>query len=147
MTIHGIAGVGKTRLVAHALDTDELGDGVLYVNGPEHLQILLSRLVRNAESLGVLFADEIDEHTVAEALKRLTGIRGRWRLVSVTTQSEHRWVAGGPRTLFLDPLTDDATRRLVVEFSKLPERTAEMVAQVAAGFPELAFRLAQELQA
>ena len=39
--------IGKTRLVAHALDTDGLRDAVLYTNGAEGLPLLIARLVRN----------------------------------------------------------------------------------------------------
>jgi hypothetical protein len=41
-SVHGYPGVGKTRLVAHALDVDDLRDKILYVNGAENLQLLLT---------------------------------------------------------------------------------------------------------
>jgi hypothetical protein len=147
MTVHGDPGAGKTRAVAHALDTDDLRDVVLYVNGSEGLQVLLTRLIRLEVSRGILFVDEVDEHTIVDSCSRLGGQAGRWRIVSVTSQAERRWIPEGGRTVVLPPLDADATRRLVVEHAGLPEPLAGMVAEVAAGFPELAFSLADELRA
>jgi hypothetical protein len=41
-SVHDYPGVGKTRLVAHALDVDDLRDKILYVNCAENLQLLLT---------------------------------------------------------------------------------------------------------
>jgi hypothetical protein len=147
MTVHGAPGVGKTRAVAHALNTDELRDLVLYVNGAEGLQVLLTRLIRLPVSRGTLFVDEVDEHAVIDACKRLGGLAGRWRVVSVTSQTDRRWISEGARNIVLPPLSHEATRRMVEQHPGLPGALAGMVAEVAAGFPELAFSLADELRA
>ena len=147
MVVHGYPGVGKTRLVAHALDIDELADQVLYVNGAEDLQVLLTRLLRNTTSRGILFIDEVDQHDVAEVGKRLGGLGGRWRVVSVTSRTDQRWIPSGPSSIVLPRLSADATRKLVEAHSSLAESKARMVAEVADGFPELAFRLAEDLRA
>ena len=146
MGVLGDPGTGKTRLVAHALDTDETRDSVLYVNGAEGLQLLLTRLVRNSASRGILFVDEVDDHDIATAHSRIGGLDGRWRLVTVTSRSARRWAPQGPRDIVLEPLSPDATMQLVEQYSGLESSQARMVAEVAAGFPELAFRLAQELR-
>jgi hypothetical protein len=147
MSLHGDPGAGKTRTVAHAFDTDDLRELVLYINGTEGLQVLLTRLLRNSTSRGILFADEIDDHDAAAALQRLSGLQGRWRIVSVTSRTDRRSIAEGGRNIVLPPLDPDATRRLVEQYSGLPDLLARMVAEVAAGFPELALRLADELRA
>ncbi|MCB1245792.1 MAG: ATP-binding protein, partial [Acidimicrobiia bacterium] len=147
MSISGDAGVGKTRTVAHALDTDELRQTVLYTNGPDGLQALVTRLVRNATSTGILFADEIDPHSAADAWKRLSSLGGRWRIVWISSWADRRTVADGPRNIVLPPLSAEATRDLVEEHSGLNESLSRTVADVAAGFPELALRLADELAA
>ena len=146
MRIHGDPGAGKTRAVAHALDTDELHNLVLCVSGPEDLNILLTRMMRNRASRGILFADEIDDHQAAEAWKRISGLDGRWRIVSIASRPDPSWIAEGGRNVVLPPLDQDATRLLVEQHSGLPEVAARMVAEVASGFPELAFRLADELK-
>ncbi len=51
------------------------------------------------------------------------------------------------RNIVLRPMSDSAMRALVAEHAGLPERDARRVAEVAAGFPELAFALAEELRA
>jgi hypothetical protein len=146
MSLHGEPGTGKTRVVAHALDMDEFRDRVLWVNGNEDLQILLTRLIRNRTSTGILIADEIDEHAMATAAQKLGGIGERWRIVSITSRTHSRWISEGGRNVVLRPLDGEATRTLVEQHSMLPKPQAELVARVAAGFPELAFRLADELR-
>ena len=49
LMVHGDAGAGKTRTVAEALDTDDLRDAVLYVNGSDDLAILTTRIIRNRQ--------------------------------------------------------------------------------------------------
>jgi hypothetical protein len=147
MSLFGDPGAGKTRVVAEALNTDELRDSTLYVSGADDIQVLLTRLVRNEQSRGILFIDEVDEHDVAAVVSRVSGLTGRWRIVSVSSRSDRRWIAQGGRNVVLPPLAPDAMQRLVEQHSGLPEAEARMVAEVASGFPELAFRLAEELRA
>jgi len=147
MSVHGDPGTGKTRVVAHALDTDDLRDIVLYVNGTDDLERLLTRFIRSRASRGILVADEIDEHDMASAVQKLGGVGGRWRMISITSRTGPRWIPEGGRNIVLTPLDPEATRTLVERHAGLPKSHAEMVARVAAGFPELAFRLADELRA
>lgn len=147
MTVHGDPGVGKTRLVLEALDTPEISTSVLYVSGPQDLQLLVTRLVRNEESSGTLVADEVSDSDVSEAVKRLTGAAGRWRIVAIRSRANSRWIPSGGRSLVLPHLSPEATERLIVSYAGLQEAQAKMVARVAEGFPELAFRLADELRA
>jgi hypothetical protein len=142
----GDPGAGKTRAVAEALDTWGFRDSVLYMNGPEGLGRLLTRLARNSGSRGILFVDEVDDHDVDRALERVAGLGGRWRIVAVTSRSTRRWQPAGPRDFLLEPLSPEATEELIREHSGLPEAQAQLVAEVASGFPELAFRLAAELR-
>jgi hypothetical protein len=146
MMLHGDAGAGKTRTIAHALDTDELRDQVIYVNGAEDLEGLLARVIRNERSRGILFIDEVDDQEVTRASARLGGLRGRWRVVSAQTRGGRGWIAEGGRNIVLPPLEDAAMQRLLTG-AGLPQGVTRMVAEVAAGFPELAFRLADELKA
>lgn len=146
MQVVGDPGTGKTRLVAEALNTDELRDSVLYINGPDGLGPLLGHLIRLRSSRGIVFVDEVDEHDVANAKSRIGGLGGRWRLVTVTSRGRRRWQPEGPRDMVLEPLSADATMKLIVDHSGLDESDARRVAEVAAGFPELAFRLAEELR-
>lgn len=146
MGVVGDPGAGKTRLVAEALDTEELRQSVLYVNGTDGLERLLTRLIRNSFSRGILFVDEVDDHDVGRARDRIGGLNGRWRLVSVTSRGVRKWQPEGPRDLVLEPLSPEATKELVQQHAGLSPHQATMVAEVAAGFPELAFRLAEELR-
>ena len=147
LQVHGDPGVGKTRLVAHGLDIDGVRDLVLYVNGTESLTALLNRLARNRESHGILFVDEVDSHTATNAAERISALRGRWRLVTVTSRGEAAWMPSSARNLVLKPLSAEAMRALIEEHSGLDSSDARRVAEVASGFPELAFRLADELRA
>jgi hypothetical protein len=144
--LHGDPGAGKTRTIAEALNVEQLRDTVLYVEGADGLRTLLTTLIRNAKSRGILFADEVDAHDAADAFRRLGAASGRWRMVAVTSL-ERRSIAEGGRNIVLPPLDPDATRRLVEQHSGLSEDAARTVAEVAAGFPELALRLAEELRA
>ena len=144
--LHGDPGAGKTRTIAEALDTPELRDGVLYVEGGEELQRITTTLIRIPDSTGILFADEVDGSEAESAFKKLGATRGRWRMVAVTSR-DRRVITEGPGNLVLPPLDAPATKRLVEEHAGLPADAARMVAEVAAGFPELALRLADELRA
>jgi hypothetical protein len=146
LTVLGDPGAGKTRAVAEALDHPDLRESVLYVNGAEDLVPLLHRLVRNASSRGILFLEEVDNHEINTAMSRIAGLNGRWRIVAVTSRRVRRWQPAGPRDVILEPLSGEATERLVREHSGLGEHQARLVAEVASGFPELAFRLAEELR-
>jgi hypothetical protein len=146
LMVHGDAGAGKTRTVAHALDVDGLRDDVLYVNGEEGLRLLTTRMIRNRTSRGILFVDEATDTEVMTAAQRLGGLGGRWRVISVQTRADGGWISQGGRNIVLPPLDGDATRRLV-ELVGLPAAAARMVADVAEGFPGLALRLADELKA
>ena len=143
--VHGDAGVGKTRAVAHALDTDGLRDLTLYMNGPEDLQRVLTAVIRNGQSGGILFVDEIGDAEAERAIAQISGVADRWRIVTVGSKPPVRTMTEGGRNVLLPPLSEEATKRLVMEYSSLPEVQAARVAEAAKGFPELAFRLAQEL--
>ena len=145
MQVHGDAGVGKTRTVAHALDIDELRDQTLYMNGPEDLQQILTAVIRNRQSSGILFVDEIGEGEAERAIEQISGVVDRWRIVTVGSKPPVRTMMEGARNILLPPLSEEATKRLIMEYSSLPEVQAARVAEAAKGFPELAFRLAQEL--
>jgi hypothetical protein len=146
VTLSGLAGTGKTRLVVEALNTDELRDRVVYAGSPEGLQTFISTVVRDQRSSGILVADEVDDGDRRAIHTRFAATRGRWRLLAIVPQQTPRLRASGARDIVLAPLAADATRRLIESTSGLPEFKARMVADVAQGFPELAFRLAEELQ-
>jgi hypothetical protein len=120
---------------------------VLFVNGPERLRSILTLLIRSSSSRGILVADEVDDAAVGNAVEALAGIGGRWRIIGISSASTRRRPAEGQRNLVLPPLDAGAMRALVVEYSGLEERQAQMIATVASGFPLLAFRLADELRA
>jgi hypothetical protein len=147
VTVSGLAGTGKTRLVVEALNTDELRNRVLYADSSEGLHSFISRVVRDDRTSGILIVDELDETDRKSIYDRIAGTRGRWRLVAIVPQTTRRLRSSGARDIVLVPLDAEATRRLVEATSGLPEAKARMVAEVAQGFPELAFRLATELQA
>ena len=67
--------------------------------------------------------------------------------MTVGSKPPVRTMMEGGRNILLSPLSEEATKRLVMEYSSLPEVQAARVAEAAKGFPELAFRLAQELNA
>jgi hypothetical protein len=146
VSIHGDPGAGKTRLVAHALDTDRWRDSVLYVRG-ENPRRLLTTLRRDPNSTGIIILDEVSPAEIDDALATLGGTDGRWRVVSVSSRQTIRYIAEGPRDIVLHPLSEEAMQELVINYSGLDESQARRVAEVSAGFPELAFRLSEELSA
>ncbi|MFV1991272.1 MAG: hypothetical protein ACC652_11090, partial [Acidimicrobiales bacterium] len=147
LQVHGDPGIGKTRTVAHALDIEEARDLVLWINGRDDLNLLITRLARNSMSRGILFVDEVDAHDAADAMERISGLGGRWRLVTVTSRGDSRWMPSSTRNIVLPPMADDAMQELLEGHSGLSSTDARRVAQVASGFPELAFTLADELHA
>lgn len=146
VSIHGDPGVGKTRLVAEALDTDDWRDSVLYVRGAGANR-LLTTLRRNPNSMGIVILDEQTASDVDGALATVGGSDGRWRVISVSSRRTARFIAEGSRDIVLSPLSKEATQELIINHSGLNETQANRVAEVAAGFPELAFRLSEELSA
>lgn len=144
-TLQGLPGTGKTRLIAEVLDTDELRDRVLYVNGPDALRGLTTPLRRNEQSGGVVIADEVDDHETSQFTTALAALGGRWRVIAVRGQTSNRFVGEGARSIVLPPLDAATMRLLVEEHSGLDPTRASRVADVAEGFPELAFRLSEEL--
>jgi hypothetical protein len=145
VTVHGLAGTGKTRLVVEALDANGLRDRVLYASSAEGLHTFVGRIVKDERTEGILVVDELDDSDRKAIHERLAATRGRWRLVAIVPQATRGLRAAGARDVLLPPLSEDATQRLVEATSGLPEAQARTVANVARGFPELAFRLAEEL--
>jgi hypothetical protein len=146
VTVSGLAGTGKTRLVAEALSVAEVRDRVLYADSAEGLQTFISRVVKDERTSGILVVDELDESDLQSIHGRFAATRGRWRLVAIVPQTTRRLRSSAARDVVLVPLAAEATRRLVEATSKLPEVKARWVADAAQGFPELAFRLSEELQ-
>jgi hypothetical protein len=143
-TVHGLAGTGKTRLVVEALGVDGIRDRVLYAASSEGLHTFVARIVRDERTRGILVVDELDEADRNAIYQRFAATRGRWRLLAIVPQATPRLRAAGVRDVVLAPLSEAATRRLIASTSGLPEWQASTVANVARGFPELAFRLAEE---
>ncbi len=55
LQLHGDPGIGKTRTVAQALDIEEARDLVLWVNGQDDLNLLITRLARQLHVSGDSF--------------------------------------------------------------------------------------------
>lgn len=139
----GLSGVGKTRLVHEALDDDQLRDCVLYTDSSDDLDAFVGYLLREARTSGILVADEIEVEAATRVQRRLDGTRGRWRLVTVSSIVDQRPHPSGARDIVLRPLRPDATTALVMRSDGLNDVAAGMVAEVASGFPSLAFALAK----
>jgi hypothetical protein len=144
-TLSGLAGTGKTRLAVEALDVDGLRDSVVYAGSAQGLQTFVARIVNDERTSGILVVDELDDSDQRDIYNRFAATRGKWRLLPIVAQTTSRYRPTGPRDVVLAPLEADATRRLVEATSGLSEAQARIVADVAQGFPELAFRLAEEL--
>ncbi|UUY05513.1 hypothetical protein LRS13_08345 [Svornostia abyssi] len=102
-------------------------------------------MVRDDRTSGILIVDELSSAVRHDLHQRLAATNGRWQLLAIEPlTATHR--VRGPRDILVEPLDGSAIQALVVAASGLDESHARHVADVAGGFPELAFRLASELQ-
>ena len=146
MVVRGYPGVGKSRTVAEALDTDELRDHVLCLESADGLNVMLNRMLRHDSSGGILMLDEIGLDTSLAAAERLQGLDGRWRLVVVDGRATTEIVTESVSSRVLLPLADPAMRELVREHSDLAPPDVDRVARAAAGYPKLALQLIAEIR-
>jgi hypothetical protein len=106
LTLRGLPGTGKTRLVVEALNVDGLRDRVLYTRSPEGINSFINRVVRDDRTSGILVVDEFDEAALAALSARLAATKGRWRFVSIMSHTSLRLTLSGSRDIALRPLRD-----------------------------------------
>jgi hypothetical protein len=147
MWVSGDGGVGKTRIVAEALNDRRYLDRVFYAAGAADLSRFITRAVKTPESSGILFVDEATLSDVNEIKKRFGGTQGRWRFVAAGLRPDRTRPTEGAGNIDLPALDEAATSELVEKYSGLTPNLARFVAQAAAGYPALAFLLAEEVRA
>ena len=137
MTVIGDPGVGKTRVVAEALNVDGLSESVLYVNDATDAGRMLALFRRSSASSGILIADEIEGPDIKRMQEQLGGLQGRWRLVGIHSRTSPREVTDAAGQCVVAPLSSEAMEQLILEHSGLDEeRARSLVARVAQGFPD-----------
>ena len=146
-TIHvfGDTGVGKSRLVQHALSTVGLIERVLVCPDASTWDPgLLADVVEDAQGGLILVADECDSERSRALAKYAAMAGGRIRLITIGPRPSRERPAADARFLELLPLEASACAAIATAVG-LAETDARIVAQFTEGYPGLASMLAKAI--
>lgn len=140
----GLSGVGKTRLIYEALDTDELKELVLYTESPDKLPLSrLNEIARNGKITAIFAIDECPHDKYVELSKEAEGIGGRITLVTLDYDID---LSRDPKDMHvvLRPLDEDASDRLIqLTTPGLPETARRRIVEFSKGYPRTAVLLSE----
>jgi hypothetical protein len=143
--IFGDTGVGKSRLVYEALDSDELRDRAFVCVDYNHVdQGRLGSLVMTEEAHATLVVDDCSLDDAARLATFSSATKGRIRLVTIGDRPSREALAG-TTSLDVVPLQEGVIAGLVQRVAALSDQEAETIAHLAEGFPKLAIELARIL--
>ena len=153
LSLEGLAGVGKTRLVLEALrphsEQDGLAERVLYAERPDDVPLdLFQWMQTTATAELVLVVDECSREESDRLERQAERSEGRIRLITVAqAQEAQHFDRSRADGFLLDKLNDECMRLLLEKTApSLPRETASFVVTVASGFVKLAVALAAAVQ-
>jgi hypothetical protein len=140
----GFSGVGKTRLIYEALNTDELKDLMLYTESPEKLPTSRFNEIAMNENITAIFViDECPHDKYVQLAKEAEGIGGRMILITLDYDVDR---PRDPLDLHftLQPLENDATDKLVqLTVPGLPDMARKKIVDFSEGYPRIAMLLSE----
>lgn len=151
----GLAGTGKSRLVYEALADGPLADRTLWAERWDAVEAFLRWAARERRSGGVLVVDGTGPSADLGLADRLEGVLvdgdgvdavARWRIIVIESIVDSRRHPDGYRDFVVPPLEAAATTQLVASGGGLDPERAAQVAELAEGFPALAFALARTVR-
>lgn len=153
LSLEGLAGVGKTRLVLESLrphsQQDGLAERVLYAERPDDVPLdLFQWMQTTATAELVLVVDECSREESDRLERQAERSEGRIRLITVGQAQEAQLFDRSQADGFLlEKLTNESMRALLEKVdSSLPYETASFIVTVASGFVKLAVALAIAIQ-
>jgi hypothetical protein len=132
--IWGEAGIGKTRLVLEATDTDDLRPLVIYCVASHFLNSDLMTEILRGESQAILILDECDPSTRAPIWDRFQYHSPRVKLVSIYNERDN---SSGISYLDVPPLGEEQTSSIIQEYG-VPKDRSVMWARECSGSPRVA---------
>lgn len=145
LRVHGAPTVGKTRLVAEALQGAGVADRALVAASPQRVPAgLLADLAIAPDSSLVLVVDDCDADNARDLENYITTSGGRLRLVTVGTDPG-RGTTRETRDLEVRPLQFGWGEQLAERAGIAPLQRARSVALLTGGYPQLTVALARAL--
>ena len=140
----GLTGVGKTRLIYEALNTEELKEVVLYIESPEKLPGSRFTEIARKEDISAIFViDECPHDKYVELAKEVEGIGGRITLITLDFDKDHARDYRD-RYIFLEKLEDDALDTLIqLTVPGLTEMARRKILNFSEGYPKIAVLLSE----
>lgn len=140
--IVGLTGIGKTRMVYEALNTDELRDLVVYIETPEKLPPSRFNTIQNSPNIHAVFVvDECPAQVHDQLLKEALGIGGRFSLITLDYDVDSP--RDGEFHIKLEKLENKALDELIKTTTNLPEDAKRKVIEFSGGYPKMAVLLAE----
>jgi hypothetical protein len=136
------AGVGKTRLVLEALDTEEISPQVIY-GTPTQVAPFIHYVISLPKAHCILFVDEVDPTELEYLRRSVQPALGRIRLITAGLPGDYRYAQASGNEVELGRLGEPELVELVKEQVGLPEATARWVADLSQGYPRLAIEVAK----
>ncbi|MFL5797635.1 MAG: hypothetical protein ACJ77A_06840 [Actinomycetota bacterium] len=137
--IEGRPGVGKTRFVLEALQSSDLLDQALYIEGMPS-QELFVWVTSEPDAFVTLVADEIEDGEAIRLEEWASRSTGRVQLLTVGPGRSN-----GANVYSLDPLSEEAVARVVEATARLRPEQTRWIAERTRGFVKLAVAVARAI--
>jgi hypothetical protein len=139
--VSGLPGVGKSRLVYEALNTDDLKHQVVYI--PQYIDSAASTIQHlriNGDVNAVLVVDDCDNATHERLTNGLANYSDRITLITLTTEVNR--FPFPTRVVFMTPMSETTLESLLTsQNASLPSPVSRRIAKFSGGFPRIAVLL------
>lgn len=143
--VQGDAGVGKTRFVLEAVDTEEIRGQVIY-GTPDRIGPFVNYVISLPNAHCILFVDDIEPVELDALRQAVQPALGRIRLITAGLPGAYRAAQASGNNIQLGGLGGDALLELIRDQIGLPDAAARWVADMSDGYPRLAIVVARLIQ-
>ncbi len=144
--VFGSAGVGKSRTVLEAFKPPGLSERVLYAPTPDSISpSFWPWILGHKQSRLCLVVDECSIERLSELQGYANATSGRLRLVALGDRGPNRGLLGGAEFVELQPVAAGEMEKALQDAFGLSSERAAFVANLAQGYPGLAWSIVQVL--